>query len=273
MTDRLIQSFEELADLVVHAVPKLLVGLVLLVLALGLAKLAERLVRALLVRAKFDSLVGRLGVDGGLQRMGIRQPLNQLLPRLTYFLLLLLFARTAADALELDAISDALGALFSYLPNVVAAVLLLVIGSAVGKFVGRTVAQAAEESGLEFADSLGRIVTALLVFVVGVMAVGQLRIETDIVRLVTSLVLAGLALAFGLSFGLGTTPLTRNLVAGFYARKVLRVGDEITVAGVSGRLEAITSTHAVVQAGAETITVANVRLLDEVATQKPDQGS
>ena len=47
--------------------------------------------------------------------------------------------------------------------------------------------------------------------------------------------LAGLVLAFGVSFGLGTRELTRNIVAGYYARKVLETGRPIEVAGGRGR--------------------------------------
>jgi small-conductance mechanosensitive channel len=102
------------------------------------------------------------------------------------------------------------------------------------------------------------------------MAVAQLKIDTEIIRIVTSLLLAGMALAFGLSFGLGSRELTRNIIAGFYARKVLRVGETIEVAGERGLLESITSTHALIRTDAQTVTVANARLLDEVARQDRD---
>jgi hypothetical protein len=56
--------------------------------------------------------VGRTGIDGALQQLGIRQELTVQIPRLVYFLVLLMLAKTAVDALGLIAISDAIGALF-----------------------------------------------------------------------------------------------------------------------------------------------------------------
>ena len=50
------------------------------------------------------------------------------------------------------------------------------------------------------------------------------KIDTDIVRIVTSLILGAGALAFGLSFGFGTRNIVRNIAAGFYARKILVIG-------------------------------------------------
>jgi hypothetical protein len=65
------------------------------------AKLVERVLRALLVRVRFDSILEQAGIDKSLHRFGIRQSLKVVLPRFAYFLLLFLFAlfaRTAADA-------------------------------------------------------------------------------------------------------------------------------------------------------------------------------
>ena len=267
LLQKLLDAFRELAGQIVAAVPRVVVGIVLVLAALLLAKAVEWTARKILVRVRFDSLVERVGVDKMLQRVGIRQKLDVFLPRLLYFLLLILLAKTAADALELDAISDALGTFFGYLPNLVAALLLLLIGSAVGPFVGGMVTRGAEESGLEFAPILGRLVSAAIVFVVALMAVGQLKIDTEILRIVTSFFLAGLALAFGLSFGLGTRDLTRNILAGFYARRLLTVGEELTLGDERGVLEAITPTHTVLSVDGRKVRLANAKILDEVARQ------
>ncbi len=113
--------------------------------------------RFVLVRVRFDSLVERAGMDKALQRIGLRQQLNIFIPRLVYFLILLLLARTATDALGLVAISNAIGAFFEYLPNIIAALLLLILGSTVGQFAGQMVTQSAENSGLDFAGALGKL--------------------------------------------------------------------------------------------------------------------
>ena len=109
MKDKLIQAFTNLGDSVIAAVPKVLVGILLIVGALLVAKLIERGLRYLLAKVRFDSLVGKVGVDRALQRLGVRQELTILIPRLAYFLVLLLLVRTAVDALGLTAISSAIG--------------------------------------------------------------------------------------------------------------------------------------------------------------------
>jgi small-conductance mechanosensitive channel len=260
---QLLRILESLQQTVVDAVPRVLAGLAVVIALVLTAKVVERLLRTLLVRVRFDSLLEQAGVDKLLQRVGIRQSLNLVLPRLAYFLLLFLFARTAAEAFGLTAISEAIASMFAYLPNVIAAVLLVVVGSSVSQFAGRTVTQAAEDSGIEFARSLGSLVSGLLLFVVGVMAIGQLKFDTDMVRIVTVCTLSGFALAFGLSFGLGTRDITRNIVAGFYARKIFRTGDPLEVRGERGVLKAITATQTLIQQDTGLVVVANGALLDE----------
>jgi small-conductance mechanosensitive channel len=133
----------------------------------------------------------------------------------------------------------------------------------VSQFAGRTVTQAAEESGIEFARSLGSLVAGLILFIVGIMAISQLRIDTDMVRIVTICILSGLALAFGLSIGLGTRDITRNVLAGFYARKVFRPGDPLEIKGDRGVLKAITATQTLIEQESGLVVVANSTFLDE----------
>ncbi len=263
MRAQLVQSFRELGLTIATAVPRIVIGLVVLVGLVLLAKIVERVLRTVLVRVRFDALLQQAGLDTVLHRLGVRQSLNLVLPRLAYFLLLFLFARTVADALGLKAISDAIAALFAYLPNVIAAVLLVVIGTAVSQFAGRTVTQAAEESGLEFARQLGSLVSGLILFVVGIMAISQLRFDTDMVRIVTVCTLSGLALAFGISIGLGSRDLTRNVLAGFYARKIFKPGDPIEIRGHRGVLRTITATQTLIDQETGVVSVANSVFLDE----------
>jgi len=266
MKDKLIQAFTSLGDSIIAVVPKVLVGILLIVGALLVAKIIERSLRYMLTKARFDSLVGKVGVDRAL-RLGLRQELSTLIPRLAYFLVLLLLARTAVDALGLTAISSAIGTFFGYLPNVVAALLLLILGGALGQFAGDTVARSAEASGIEFAPSLGKLVSGLVVFVSAMMAIAQLKIDTDIVRIVTSFILGAGALAFGLSFGFGTRDIVRNIAAGFYARKILTIGRPLEIAGQRGTLRAITATHVILESGDQSTTVANAVVLDQIAKQ------
>jgi len=266
MKEKLISAFSNLADGAIAAAPKVAVGIILMVVGLAIAKVIEVVLRFILTRIRFDSLMEKAGIDKTLQRIGLRQQLNVTIPRIVYFLTLIVLARTASDGLGLTAISGAIGAFFAYLPNIIAALLLLIVGAAVSQFASETVVEAAHSNGIDFAPALGKLVSGLIMFVVGMMAVGQLQIDTNMVRIVTSFILGGSALAFGLAFGLGTRDVVRNITAGFYLRKHLIAGDRVEIAGQVGVLRSFTATHAVLEGDDATeISVANAMFLDQIA--------
>lgn len=266
--NQLAEVFSGMVTSVIEATPRVLSAIILLLVMLIAAKVVERVLRFLLSRLKIDSLVAHAGIDQILKRMGIRQSLERFVPRLAYFLLLLLFAQVAAQTYGLNAISNAIEAAFGYLPNLIAALLLLIVGIAVAQFVGNTIAQAAEESGLEMGATLGQVASALILFVVGVMAASQLRIDTQIIRIVAICLLAALGLAFGLAFGLGSRQATRNVIAGFYVRKLFRVGDSVELRGLSGTIEAITAAQTLLSDGESTIAVANATLVEGLVRRR-----
>lgn len=247
---------------VVGAVPTLMAALLLVLLAVVTAKLVERIVRFSLHRRGIQRVLHRVDADRWLGRLGARSTVADVLPRLVFWLLLLLFARAGADALELPAISQALGALTGFVPELLAAVLVLLIGGFVARVAGAAVESAAQRAGFDYAASLGRIVAVALLAVAAVMAAAQLGIDTAMIHLTAGAVLLALALGFGLAFGLGSRDVTRNIIAGHYARKTLRVGAEVGVGEVRGTLVGITPTHLLVERNGRTTSIANAAILE-----------
>ena len=178
--NQLLETYRDVLASLISWTPRILMAILLVALALLVAKLFEKGLRSTMVRLKFDSLLARVGTDQALHRIGIRESLNSLVPRLVYYLLLVLFARTAADAMGLVAISNSIGAFMAYVPNIVAALLILMIGSAAAQFAGRATSQAAANSGIEFAASLGGLVTGLLLFVIGMSRIVQFVLNRQI---------------------------------------------------------------------------------------------
>jgi hypothetical protein len=265
--DQLIATFQNMLAQVVSALPKVILGVLLVIVAVVVAKVVQKVLRLVLTRIKFDNLLSKVGVDQALQRIGVRHVMSEVLPKVAYFLLLFLFARAAADSLGLTAVSGAIGSFLAYVPNLVAGVVIILLGSTAGQLAGGAIASAAENSGIEFGATLGKLVSALIVFVAGIMALGQLQVDTDIVRVVTTCFLAGLALAFALSFGLGTREISRNIIAGFYARKVFEIGQEMEVGDERGVLRAITPTQILLDQDGRTVAISNSVFVDEVVKQ------
>jgi small-conductance mechanosensitive channel len=256
---------QNLVESIADMVPRFLVAVVVIVLGLIVAKLAERTIRTLFERLKLDALLERTGVTGALRRIGMTGSPGRLVARTVYLLLIVLFTQSVCRAVGLDVIADALAAFFGYLPNLAAAFVVLLLGMIVSQLLARSIATGAEDSGIEYGVLLGRVVSALVMFVVVIMALSQLRIDTGIIRLVVLVLLAGVAVALALSFGLGTRDVTRNLVAGFYVRRLVREGEPLEIDGHAGIVVAVTPLQTLLEQDGRTVAIPNQTFLDRVA--------
>lgn len=263
LTEQLAAAYRDLVAAITGVLPRIVLGIIIAVALVLVAKLIRRVTGNVCRRANIDALSTSLGLTDLVAKLGMRQPASEWIPSLVYASTLLLFAQTGATAMGLTPIADSIRAFFSYLPNVVAAVGVLLAGSAAADFVGQAVRRSAEESGIDVAPTLGSMSSGLILFVTGIMALSQLQIDTEMIRIVTICALGGIALAFGLSLGLGSRDVTRNMIAGFYARKVLKPGDKVTVGAKSGTLVTITPTQTVIAlSGNDELAVSNAVYID-----------
>ena len=264
---QLLESIRGLVQWALAGLEILLLGTVLLVVAIVVAKVAEKALAAVLTRVGLNAQADRWGVTETLVRVGIRRPLTRLLGRVTFFIVLLFVAQIVADVLDLPQISALLGRLLAYVPRVLVAALILLVGGVAAGHGRRAVVQVARDSGVEYAPVLGTLFFGVVIFVLAVMAVNQLQIQTEAIWLMLGWVLAGLALGLGLAFGLGSREIVRNVLAGFYARQIFPLGKEVRFRDERGVLVSITPTKALLEQGDEIITVSNSSLLRDVVRQ------
>ncbi len=265
--EALYSVLDSLTGAVAGFLPKFLTGLGVLLVGWILAKLAAGGIRTAFDRFKINDLLEKLGLNDTLSKLGMKDPPGNLLAKLAYYLIMALFIQSAAQAIGLLAVSEAITAFFAYLPNLMAAVMVMLVGMLVAQFASGAVTTSARDSGVEFAPVLGRIVSGLILFIVGLMAVTQLQIDTEIIRAFVLILLAGASLALALTFGLGSRDITRNLVAGYYARKIFRPGEKIEIQGRRATLAGIAPVHTLLEEDGETVTVPNSVFLDEVVRQ------
>ena len=263
----LAETVRNLVRWLLGAGEMVLLGLALLVVAIAVAKTAEVVLRGVLRRVGLDTWSDRFGLGDVLRRFGVGSSVTHVIARVTFYVAALFVAQIVADALGLAAVATLIASVVAYAPRVVAAGLILVVGTAAAGHARRAVMEAAGDSGIEYASALGGVVFAVILFALGLMAISQLQITTDAVWLVLGWLLGGLALALGLSFGLGARDVTRNILAGFYSRRIFRIGQEVELQGQRGVLVSITPTHALIDEADAIVSVANSRLLDEVVRQ------
>ena len=203
--DALIQIVTD----IVSYLPSLVNGLLVLLVGYLVARIVRWLVRVVLRRIGIDALAERTGVVTGLQRLGIRLIPSALVAQIVFALLVLTFMITATRLMQLEAVAVLLERLLTYLPNLVAALIVFLVGTAVARLVGLFVAGSAAGAGLGYARQLGRLVESLASLFVIVLALGVLGVDVGL--LVTAITILIAAAAFAIALALGTRGPTDRL--------------------------------------------------------------
>jgi len=133
---------------------------------------------------------------------------------LTFWSIFVVFATMGIDALAIPGASGATGVLMGFLPRVLSALLIVVIGLLTANFVGQTALIAAVNAGVPEARFLGRAARwAVLLFAVAT-ALTEIGIGRDMVLIAFGITFGGLILALALAFGLGAQGLARQILEG-----------------------------------------------------------
>ncbi|HSL70128.1 MAG TPA: hypothetical protein VK864_07780 [Longimicrobiales bacterium] len=196
--------------------PRLAAALGILMAGFAIAKMIERGTDLGLHKIGFDRWMREGGVTEALARAGTRLDPSSVLAKLTFWTLMVLVIVLAADALGIEAVNALFGELLGYILNVMAAVIVLVLGILLGEFVKRLVLASA--GGLHGAPTLARAAKGAIILLAAFMAIEQLDIAQDIVLVFFIAVVGAAALAAGIAFGLGSRDIAAEVTREWYER-------------------------------------------------------
>ncbi|HSC28341.1 MAG TPA: mechanosensitive ion channel domain-containing protein [Vicinamibacterales bacterium] len=237
------ESFSELIRWLIAQQPRLLSAVALLaagwLLALLLRILAVRFIRAI------ERIVPGRALRGGLPRLTIERQVSDIIGLIVFWAVLLFFVAAAADALGLPVLSASLAGLGFYVPRLLGAVLVIVVGLVVGNLARDAVTAAA--AGAPFAASVGQIARVSIVTAASLIAVAGLGIDITLLTAILSVALAAVLGAFALAFGLGARTAVSNIIGAHYLRQTFEPGHVVRFGEIEGTVASITSTSVVIR--------------------------
>ena len=199
--------------------PKLFLAIVIIIAGWLLAKFLKFFVIKALQTINFHVLAEKAGIDGFLRQGGVKTGLVGIFGVLIYWLVILITLVIAFNGLGLTYVTDLVSRVVMFMPKVIVAVLVLAFGMYFARFIGQTVSTYCKNVGLEDSELLGRISQyAIMIFVV-LIALDQVNVVTDIIRQTFLILLAGLALALALAFGLGGQKSAADLLERWWPKK------------------------------------------------------
>ncbi|HEX4104579.1 MAG TPA: hypothetical protein VHZ04_03880 [Candidatus Paceibacterota bacterium] len=198
----------QFANFIPNLVGAIIVLIIGLIVAAGLGALVEKIFDAL----HLDGFLEKLALKPYFDRAGLKLRAAYFLGRLVYWFIVIAFLLAAADSLGLYALSSFLGAVLAYLPNVIAAVLILLAAVVLGNFLRRVVMASVMSAKLHAAHFLGTLTWWSIVVFGFLAALTQLNIAVAIIQSIITGFIAMLALAGGLAFGLGGKDYANHLL-------------------------------------------------------------
>lgn len=239
------ESLTEVTRWTVAQQPRLFSAAALLVVGLGLA-LLFRLLAVRLIRALERIVPGR-ALRGGLPRLTIERRISDIIGLIVFWTVLLFFIAAAADTVGLPLLGASVSGLGFYVPRLLGAVLVVVIGLVVGNLAREAVTATAAAAGAPFAASVGQIVRVAILVAASLIAVGQLGIDITLLTAILSVTVAAVLGAFALAFGLGARTAVSNIIGAHYLRQTFQPGHTVRFGAIEGTVAAITSTAVVIR--------------------------
>lgn len=183
--------------------PNILAAIVILIVGWIIARLFKAAVGRGLKLVKFPVLAEKAGIDGFLATGGVKRSSTELLAVLVYWLVMLIVLVMAVNTLRLEVASQLLNQILLYIPNIIVAVVVIVVGLYAAGFVAALVRTAAANAGIEEAGLVAVLSQYALIIFTFAIALNQLRIGKDIVTNGFLLLFGAACLAAALAVGLG----------------------------------------------------------------------
>ena len=267
----IVQSLTELGTTIAGFLPNLVGMLVILGVGWVLARVVKAITGRVLRRTGIDGLAERLGMQEVLHEGGVKLTISSLISSLFFWLLMLTFVLSAVETLGLTAVTHTIDRLIAYLPNIIAAALIVVLGMLLARFVGNLVGSAAAAANMPYARPLGSFARGSMVIMVAILAIEQLGVNAEILLYAVVTVIGAVSLGLGLAFALGSREVVGAILSGYYIRKSLAAGSRVTIDGRDGTLHRVGPVDTVFDTETGSWSIPNASLLSSIIDRRPGQ--
>jgi hypothetical protein len=229
-------SLSQFATTIAEAAPKIVAALILLGIGLLIGRIIGWIVRKVAEKMNLDRYWSRTGIGESVSRAGWN--LTRIISVAARWFVYLFFISAAVNVLEFTQLSQAINDVWLWIPNVVAFIIILVIGALIADFVGRWMQRELPARGVAGGKAIGLIATGILYAIVLVVATTQLQIGEAILNSVISALIWGMAAAIAVGVGVGLAHALRETFPAMIRgttqiQPTLKKGQKVTIGGTT----------------------------------------
>ena len=267
LTSQVRNAFDEIWNRIATFAPKLLGAIIVLVAGYLVAKLIARVVNTLCEKLDLHHWAEKSGLNESMTKMGIRKNVSTIISTFAFWLLMCVFLTASFNILGLESLTKAMDSVVNYIPHLLVALGVVVVGLLIAGFLRGVIATSAERVGLSYAEQLATGCYYVLALVVFIGAFGQLKIEFPMLNDMIKMTFGAVAVAFALAAGIGGRDVMAGILAGYYLRQRIEAGDHVSVGGIEGTVREVGPTATVIETTENGLlnrhTVPNSKMLNE----------
>lgn len=198
-------SFQTIWMKFVGVVPQIIAAILIFLVGIVIAVALGDIVKRLISLTKIDLLLEKTGIKQKLDSIDFKFTISGIIGWIVKWFFIIVTLIAVVEVIHLDQVSVFLRQVALYIPNVVVAIIILAIGVALSQFVYDLVQKSVSASKLPTtaANSLAIIAKWAIIIFALLVALNQLKVGSNLIQILFVGIIAGLALAFGLAFGLG----------------------------------------------------------------------
>ena len=216
--DAVMVSATEALQNLLGFLPALIGAILILIIGWIIAGVIAGLIEKGLQAVGFEKAAQSTGIAGFIENAGTGWTASKVVAEIVKWFIRLIAIQAAASILGLDQISQIINAILLWLPNLVVAIVIIVIGALIANFVAGIVRGSATEMGFSTPGLLANVARYAIIGFAAVAAFNQLGIAPTVVNTLFIGLVATLVLAFGLAFGLGGQQTAAQITQGWYVK-------------------------------------------------------
>lgn len=208
--EKLLQFWEGFLDFVPNLIGALIVFIIGWFFAIGIGQVITRILEKL----KFNRLFEKAGWKEALEKAEFKVNPAQFIGAIAKWILVIVFLLAAVEILGFVQFADFLKDVIRWLPNLVVAVAIFVVAAIIADFFSKLTVVSLEKVRVGYSRFAGKIVKYAIWTFALLAILYQLGVARALVGTLFTGLIGGLALAFGLAFGLGGKEMASNILKG-----------------------------------------------------------
>lgn len=239
LKDTAISSLSSMWPELINMAMNVVIAIVILVIGWLVTKIVTRIIKKALKLAKVHKLDEKINEIEIVEGKQLNFDTIKVVTKFVKFIIYIMIIIVISDVLGLKMLSEKIGDFLSYLPQLLVALVIFMIGLLFANFVKKGLKSLFESMDLSGGKMLSQLVFFLLLTFISITALNQAGINTEIITSNLTMILAAFLLAFALAFGLGAREVVGDLLRTFYTRKTFEVGKRIEFENKTYEIDAI----------------------------------